>query len=99
MDNQIELEALVQNYIPNAMTDHYEAGPPATFDATVIKVISPATLRDRSINIFHDHPQPQESLWRQQGEKVLLRIESDMLEEGMQVFSGAVSSIRAVEEP
>lgn len=98
MDNLIELEALVENYIPNAMVDDFGSGPPVTFDATVIKVISPVTLRGRSIYIFHDTPQPQESIWCRQGEKVLMRIESDMLEEGVQVFSGAVLEIRPVEK-
>jgi hypothetical protein len=96
LDNQIVLEALVQDYIPDAMTDQYEEGPPASFDATVIKVLSPGSLRDRSISIYHDRPEPPESLWRQQGEKVQLRIELDMLEEGIQVFSGAVSDLRLV---
>lgn len=96
MDNQIALEAWVQDYIPNAMTDQYGDGPPASFDATVIKVISPDNLRDRSISIYHDQPEPPDSPWRQQGEKVLLHIELDMLEEGIQVFSGAVTDLRLV---
>lgn len=89
---------MVESYIPNAMTDHYETGAPATFDATVIKIIAPATMRDRSISIFHDRPQPQDSLWCRQGTRVLLRVESDLLDEGVHVFSGAILDIRPVDK-
>lgn len=99
MDNQIEIEALVESYMPNAMTDQYESGPPITFDATVIKVTSPPTMRNRLISILHDHPQPESSLWRQQGANILLRIETDSIEDGQLLFSGAVSDIKRTKTP
>lgn len=99
MDNQIEIEALIEVYMPNAMTDQYESGPPVTFDATVIKVTSPASLSGKSISILHDHPQPEGSLWRQQGVTISLHIETDLLKDSQLLFSGAVSDIKRIETP
>ncbi len=97
MENHIELEALIESYIPNAMTDHFDEGPQVSFDATVIKVISPPAMRDRSITIFHDLAPQESSVWRKQGLRVMLQIDSDTIAGSQQVFSGAVLNIRQAE--
>lgn len=97
MEPHIELKAFIESYVPNAMTDHFDDGPPVTFDATVIKVISPQAERDRSLTILHDHAEPEASLWRKQGQKVILQIDSDAITGNQQIFSGAVLNIRQTE--
>src|SRR5262249_22631159 len=94
MDKDVEVNAVVIEYLINAMHDDFADGRFAAYDATKLRVISPEPLLDKEITIFHEQRQPADGLWRVPGRRIIFKIDSDALLDDGVIFSGGVSDVR-----
>jgi hypothetical protein len=93
----IEIEAQLLEYMPNAMTDHFEDNRFAAFDAAVLAVQRPPDLANPRMIIYLPQPTAGDSPWRRVGSKVIFKIAPEMLATGTVVFAGATHELRVEE--
>lgn len=95
---RIEIEAQLMEDIPNAMTDHFEDGRFAIFDAAVLTVRRPADLANTRMVIYLPQPTAVDSPWHQVGSEVSFYIAPEMLAPGTVIFAAAIHDLQ-VKEP
>jgi hypothetical protein len=89
----IEIEAIVIEYILNAMFDHYDSGALSVHDATVLVIVSPVHYENKKLTVFHDSVIPEYSPWRGINRKVRFLIrQSDIISEDS-IFDGAIQNL------
>src|SRR5947209_8326698 len=79
MNEHAEVTAVVLTYIPNAMQDHFEDGAFASYDATRLRLVKPENLAGRELSIYHNRPEPANSLWRGTGRRIVFVIDEGSL--------------------
>lgn len=99
MPPRIEIEAQVVEYIPNAMTDHFEGNRFAVFDAAVLTVLAPADLVSRRLIIYQPQPAAVNSLWRRCGTRITFHIAPEMLAADTEIFEPAIHELSVKEDP
>jgi hypothetical protein len=97
-DEWIGIEARIAQHVPAAMTDHFEDGSFALYDATVLEIQAPPSLRGQSLTVFHDQPVEEGSPWMKTGATVRLKLWAESLAGDRQVFDGAVRDLELVAE-
>lgn len=99
MPPQIEIEAQVLEYLPNAMTDHFKGNRFAVFDAAVLTVLRPADMANHRLIIYRPQPATVHSPWRQVGCRVTFHIAAEMLVPGTMIFEPAIHDLRVKKAP
>jgi len=94
----IDIDARIASFVPNAMSDLFDSGDTAVFDAIVVRVLAPAELENRDLRFYHQHPVPEDSPWRRQSGRLRFSIDSDLLQGRRQLFTGAARNLRAIDE-
>jgi hypothetical protein len=93
---RIEIEAQVTEYMPNAMTDHFEDNRFAAFDAAILRVLRPESANPQMI-IYLPQPTAANGPWHRVGSKVIFKIAPEMLAPGTVTFVGAIHDLRVEE--
>ena len=93
MSETVEITAKVTDYRPNAMSDEYNSGGFAVYDATILEVISPAEKAGSVLPIYHNQPPPNDSVWRAAGARICFRIDKRLMEGGYLLFSAAAKDV------
>ena len=96
---RIEIEAEVLEYIPNAMTDHFEGNRFAAFDAVALKVLKPADMANRRLIIYRPTPAAENSPWSQLGSRVTFHIAAEMITPGVVIFEPAIHDLSVKKNP
>jgi hypothetical protein len=75
------------------MTDHFEGNRFAAFDAVVLKVLKPADMANRRLNIYRPTPAAVNSPWSQLGSRVTFRIAAEMIAPEVIIFEPAIHDL------
>lgn len=97
MEERLEIEAMIEDFAEDVMTDHYMSGASASYHATVLRIESPESLAGRHLTIFHDQELPAGSPWREIGRGVRFKILESLLTSEDVLFVGAVEDLRVRE--
>ena len=97
--DRIEIEAEVVEYIPNAMTDHFEGNRFAAFDAVVLKALRPLDMADRRLIIYRPTPAAMNSPWSRLGSTVTFHIAAEMIAPDVIIFEPAIHDLCVKEKP
>jgi hypothetical protein len=90
---RITIDAFVLRFVPNAMLDHYESGEITSFDATELQIISPESLKGRTITLLHSQPLPPPSFLREPGTNLRFSIDEKNLGADQMLFDGAFEDL------
>lgn len=94
MSDEVVLTAEIRDYTPNAMRDEFNNGSFQYYDATKLRILSPAAL-SRDLTVYHAGPIGTGSLWRGIGKKITAHVKISDL--NMQVlFDGAFRDVHLV---
>lgn len=91
--SRIEIEAEILEYIPNAMTDHFEGNRFAAFDAVVLQALKPADMASRRLIIYRPTPAAANTPWSELGSRVTFRIAAEMIAPGVTIFEPAIHDL------
>jgi hypothetical protein len=94
MEERLAIEAVVEDFAEDVMTDHYASGASASYHATVLRIESPERLAGRALTIFHDQELPAGSPWREIGRGIRFKILESLLASEDVLFVGAVEDLR-----
>jgi len=97
MSQTIQVRAAIAQYIPNAMSDRYEDGGFAVYDATLLQILAPEFLKGQELTVYHDVPPDAGSIWRQSSSQIQFEIEPELLEDNTQVFAGAIKNVEILD--
>jgi hypothetical protein len=95
-ESRIEVEAVVESFAQGAMTDYYESGGHAAYDATELRIGAPERFAGRRLVIFHDRELPAESPWRTPGSRLRFKMQESLLTGEDVLFAGAVEDLQGV---
>ncbi len=86
----IDIQGIVVRFTPNALHDTFEDGSFNAFDAVEIKVEQPEKMKGKSLIVYLDKKQKEDTRWQKKGTVVAFKIDSLLLEDGEGVFLGAL---------
>jgi hypothetical protein len=95
-DHKVLVEAAVEEFTKEAMTDHYDSGAFVSFDATGLRIEAPERFAGRHLVIFHDEELPADSPWREIGRRLRFKIRESQLTGEDTVFTGAAGELEAL---
>jgi hypothetical protein len=97
MSQDIQIQAAIAQYIPNAMSDDYDDGGFAMYDATLLQILAPESLKGQELTVYHDLPPDADSFWRQSSNQVQFQMESDLLADNVQIFAAAIKNVEILD--
>ena len=97
MSEYVEIQARVERFIPNAMTDHLAGGRWATYDASELRVLSPEGRAGTRLFVYHDRPPEPGSVWRRPKQRIRFRVAKRDLDPGVTLFDGALTDLAVVD--
>jgi hypothetical protein len=93
ISDMVEVEAVVNGFIPNAMRDEFESGVSSSFDATQLQILAPAQWRGNKLTIYHSESPTLTSPWREINRKLRFSIREDDLKADHFLFDGAIRNL------
>ena len=95
-DHKVLVQAAIEDFTKEAMTDHYDSGAFVSFDATGLLIESPGKFAGQHLMIFHDEELPEASPWRETGRRLRFEIRESQLTGEDIVFTGAAGELQVL---
>jgi hypothetical protein len=94
MSNEINIEAKIIKFIPNAMRDNMDDGSLVVYDGTELLITSPAELKDKTLMVYHQKPMDPSSLWVEENAKLSFRVQRILIENNYLIFTSGIQDLK-----
>jgi hypothetical protein len=94
MSSEINIEAKIIQFTPNAMHDNMDDGSLVVYDATELLITSPAELKDKTLMVYHVPPTDSSSLWVVENAKLSFRVQKILIEKNYLIFTSALQDVK-----
>lgn len=94
MSNEINVEAKIIKFTPNAMRDNMDDGSMVVYDATELLITSPAELKDETLMIYHEPPTDPSSIWVEENAKLNFQVQKILIEKNYLIFTSGLRNVK-----
>lgn len=98
MTELIKVVAIIVELVPHAMTQQFEGGGFARYDASVLRILQPDNLKDTLLTIYHSQPLPDHSPLRKANNRLTFEIEEYYLSGNYVLFTKALRNMEIVKQ-